>query len=212
MSQAGLLFITTPNADQLAIDCVLLHLRDWEFGSEGNWDTFHIVRTKDVEAFKTLITDNNVTATTPPHPEDCLNMWQASSLSEVESFMLNVSNRYHGTADSKISTSNFILLDSKRLEEKTCIVGEHHYDGEANTWIDAFNKVRVPWQEVHSMWANLDVGNMPFEEFCVDEEGCDEDHWWRWDDSENGPSLGLSEELRAMREDAIQKMKEKGAA
>lgn len=203
--------MTTPNADHKAINRLLLHLRDWEFGHEGTWDSFHIVPTKDLDTFKTSLTSSNVTPTIPPYPVDASNEWQNSTLEEIESFVLRL-NKSEGLEQSLVNNSVYILLDEKGLADKTCIVGERKFDNETDEQMDAFDKARVPWEEVHTMWANLDIANMNFDDYCDDDEGCDENFWWRWDASENGAALGLDDDKKAMRDGVIRRLEEDGHA
>ena len=114
-----------------------------------------------------------------------------------------------GTEGSEFNI--YILVDEKSMQDKTCIVGERRFDDETEQRVDAFNKIRVPWDQVHSVWANLDISNMDFLDFCVDEE-VGEDGWGVYDDSEDGPGLTLDEEKRLLREEAIKALEDEGKA
>ena len=78
--------------------------------------------------------------------------------------------------------------------------------------MDVFSKVRVPWEEVTSMFVNLDIANMDFEDFCNEEHGDDEDNWFSWNSSEFGAALGLDEDELAKRGEAIKKLEDEGKA
>ena len=189
----------------------MLHLRNWEFGVERTWDDFHLVPTKAANKFKTSLNSGDVHATTPPCPEDASNEWQNSALDEVESFVLTIDNDYESDGRT-VNTSIYILLDSKGLEDETCIVGERRFDDETGEHVNAFNKVRVPWDDVHIMWANLEIANVGFEEYCDQIQGCDEEFWWRWVELKKGSVLGLDDERQEMKDEAFRKLEEEGKA
>jgi hypothetical protein len=205
MSAAGLLFITAPAADHKVINRLVLHLRDWQNGEDPEWDVFHVVSRKDPELYKSLTTSGDVNPTQPPCQEDLSNEWQNSTLEEVEAFVLSLK-------DGHINTSIYVLLDEKGLEDKTCIVGERRFDDETEEQMDVFNKARVPWEEVTSMFVNLDIANVDFEDFCNEENGDDEDNWFTWNSSEFGAALGLDEDELAKRGEAIKKLEDEGKA
>ncbi len=212
MANSGILFVTAPGADYKVINRLLLHLRDWEYGEEETWDGFHVVSKKDPELFRSLIASENVEPTEPPCLEDVSNEWHNSTLEEIEAFVFAL-NEPSDTNEAHLGeTSVFLLLDEKGLQDKTCIVGERRYDDETDERTDFFNKVRVPWEECQVMWANLNIANMNFDDFCDDEVGEDENHWYTWDDSETGAALGLKGDKLAMREDAIKKLEDEGKA
>jgi len=81
------------------------------------------------------------------------NVWRGASVAEVEAYVLELA----GDESIKgVQTGIYILVDDKGLQNRTCVVGERRYDVEAETTSDDFNKVRVPWNQVYSMWCNLD--------------------------------------------------------
>lgn len=210
MSAVGLLFVTAPSADNKAINRLLLHLRNWNFGGD---DTFHIVPTKDMATFKSALESGSVDPTDPPCPDDITttHQWQNASLEEVESFVLNLDNS-NLPDEVNANVGIYVLLDDKGLQDKTCIVGERAWDDEAENRLDVYEKARVPWEEVHAMWANLDIANMNFDDFCDQDQGRDENYWWRWEDSEIGAGIGIDEGARPLRDEALKKLEFEGRA
>ncbi|KAK6064528.1 hypothetical protein SCUP515_11716 [Seiridium cupressi] len=141
-------------ADAKLINRLLLHVRDWEFGDEDSWDVHRILRTKDEASAGELPVD------APLVIESLENQWEGLCLEEVEKLM---------------------LLKMMGKEAQTLIVGHRAINPDRDTlWLPEYNKVRVPWQEVHGMWVNLDVANMDFEAFCNDEIGAGENRWWAY--------------------------------
>ncbi|KAK9420705.1 hypothetical protein SUNI508_00796 [Seiridium unicorne] len=164
----GKLIITAKGADAKLINRLLLHVRDWEFGHEDSWDMHRILRTKDEASAGELPLD------APPVIESLENQWEGLSLEEVEKLMLLKD-------DGKGSTSLFLVLDDNGRQDQTLIVAHRALNLDGDTfWLPEYNKVRVPWQEVHGMWVNLDIANMDFEAFCDDEIGAGENRWWAY--------------------------------
>ena len=126
-------------------------------------------------------------------------------MDEVESFVLNIDNA-RSSIGGRVNGTLYLLFDSQGLEDKTCIIAQRRYDGEIDKHIDAFDKVWAPWDDINLMWTNLDIGNMNFDEWCVD-RGCDKDFWWRWKGIE---LLEMDKDKRATKEEDIKKFEEEG--
>lgn len=209
MSAAGLLFITAPEVDKKTINRVLIHLRDYEFSDEGDRDDFHIVSTRDAEALKTAITNGEIRSTKPPVSDETnTTVWQNATLEEVEAFMLPIIKHFYEISTDS-SPNNPFILDSQGLTEKTCIVIDRQLDEneDSSRPQDTFNKVRVPWKEVHSVWANLDISNMDFEDYCDEEQGANGEGWWRFNyesfpEEEDGFEEARTKDIEKMEERA----------
>lgn len=174
----GMIVITAKGADAKLVNRLLLYLRDWEFGEEGSWDAHRILRTIDEASTDQLPCDE-------PPVEDLgagklqaqnlwENKWEGLPVEEVEKIML-AKDDGHG------STSLFLLLDDKGWQDQTIIVAHRAMSPEEDVlWLPEYNKVRVPWYQTHSMWCNLDIANMDFEDFCDYKVGADENRWWKY--------------------------------
>nr|OQO27152.1 hypothetical protein B0A51_05147 [Rachicladosporium sp. CCFEE 5018]OQO28594.1 hypothetical protein B0A51_05413 [Rachicladosporium sp. CCFEE 5018] len=64
------------------------------------------------------------------------------------------------TAAFRVRTTLFLVIDDEGLEADEVVL------------------LRVPIEEAHTMFVNLDVANMDFEDFADGDEGADEDGWW----------------------------------
>lgn len=165
MSSNKLIVVTAEEADLKIINRLLLNLRDWEFGDEEIWDHCTILRTLNDVTNESHETDK------PPLQEFPNIEFRGKSVQEVESLMLTKSK------EGVHAASLFLILDSEGVEQGTIIIAERAInssedamDDDRNLYLDRYNKVRVPWIEAHSMWCNLDISNMGFEEYCQDDD------------------------------------------
>ncbi|KAI1879207.1 hypothetical protein JX265_002161 [Neoarthrinium moseri] len=176
--QAGKIVITTKGVDAKLINRLLLYVRDWEFGFEGSWDRQRILRTRDEVFAADLPVDippvHDVGDGRAAASESFENQWEGLSIEEVEKYMLS-----HDEGGD--NTSLILVLDDKGRHDQTLIVAMRAYNPDEDTlYLPEYDKVRVPWQEVHSMWTNLDMANMNFDEFCDEEIGADGNRWWTY--------------------------------
>lgn len=164
------IIVTAKDIDTKLINRALLTLRDWEFGEEPLWDTWKIVRTK--EAATQLPDMRDVDK--PPFQDFQQTEWQGVSIEEVEEFMLR-----KGKEGGQ--TSLFAVLDDKGVQDETIIIVKRRInpDAEKFLWLDEYQKTRLPWIEAHSMFCNLDLANMDFEDF-VDEESRNSQGWYTY--------------------------------
>ncbi|EMC98702.1 hypothetical protein BAUCODRAFT_30977 [Baudoinia panamericana UAMH 10762] len=63
------------------------------------------------------------------------------------------------------------------MNDSTCILGQQKNEGvDGNCKASVtFGRTRLPYVEAYSMWCNLDIANMDFEDFIVYEGELDED-------------------------------------
>lgn len=210
----GLLFVTAPEADYKAINEILLHLRDWEYG--GGADRFRLVTTKnayDLDGPATPLRPRTQAAdeTSPRLSSDLDNTWAGAALEDVEAFCLDLA-RDTSEQSNRYNSSLYVVVDSTDLQARSCILGERAVDEEAEefTWLDSFNKMRIPWDKLYLTWCNLDIANMNFEEFTQEEEDGGEgvDGWFTFKDISDGDDL--SEDNRRKRDREIQRFRDKG--
>lgn len=195
---SGKIIVTATGVDNKILNRLLLHVRDWEFGEEDEWDRQRILRTRDEATAKDLEED------VPPLPAGGLeNQWEGLSMEEVEKIMRLKDNKSG-------RTSLFMVLDDQGVRDETLVVVQRAIDWESEDtlYLDDYNKVRVPWQEVHSMWCNLDIANMSFEEFCLEEDP-PEDHWWTYKSIEEE---GHYDEYTEERDATIKELEKLGQA
>lgn len=152
----------------------------------------------------------SIRETSPPVPPSITddNAWKGVSIKDIEAFMLSISDP-HAPSPGYENTLWF-CVDDKGLADGTCIVAERHCDLDAEPieYTDRWDKVRVPWGEVSLMQANLEIGNMAFEEFCGGDEP-DAERWWV-----KGEELGedISVENAGKRREAIEEFERCGQA
>lgn len=215
----GLLFVTAPEADHKVINRLLLHLKDWEYGSG---DRFRLVTSRSAEHLaseaSTPGTPAPAPATSAPVDPDLANEWAGAGLADVESFCLALDKS--GGESAKLTPFNshlFVVLDADGLRDKTCVLAERVIDWEADPieYPEAFNKARVPWYQIYLSWCNLDIANIGWDELMdgeqvADGEGEEGSRWWVYDDEESGEYL--SDENRELRDAEIERMRSEGRA
>jgi hypothetical protein len=166
---AGLLFVTAPEADFKIINHALLCMRDWD-ESDGSLDAFKLITDKAA-----IRTDNDGT----PIPLKSLpeNAWSGAKLQDIEAYCMQLGKG----EDEQKGASLFVTIDSAGLKTETCILGSMPDDDPESpgTFPGRYDKVRVPWDDVYTIWCNLDIANMNFEEFVEEEEG-DEQGWFTY--------------------------------
>jgi hypothetical protein len=226
---AGLLFVTAPEADYKTINLLLLHLRVWEHDLD---DQYRFVTTKkayDLEISPVIFPDGskNMGETSPPLDSSLENAWAGNTIEDVEGFCLDLC-RVNEKDDNGMKPNNdgnmFIIVDSQALEKREVVLAsrasiwEGHNDDEYVA-LDKFMKMRVPWEALWTVWINLDLANVNWEEFTEDgytEDGDEreigrdsspEDCWYAYRSSGDED---ISEKDRKRRDDSINRMREKG--
>jgi hypothetical protein len=200
----GLLFVTAPEADYKLINLMLLHLRDWEYGSG---DRFTLVTSKNAHDL-----ESNTVETSPPLSSSSLdNAWAGAALEDVEGFCMDLA-RDEENLKRNLDASLYVVVDSTGAQAHSCILGLRACDAEAEEVIqlDCFDKMRIQWEKLYSPWCNLDIANMDFEDFTQEGEdgGGREDGWFTFKDVMEGDDL--SEENRGKRDREIQCLRDAG--
>lgn len=203
------LFIITSSAEHKIVNRLLLHLRDWEYGEDPSWDTFHLITTNSLPA-----ADSECTK--PPITESDLsnNIWANKSISDVESFIISERNKEAKETDLNLDT--FVILDEQGVKDGTIILLDSPYNDDEDKKDEKFNKVRLPWEKAYIMWCNLDIANMDFDDF-VEEDN--EGEWFTYsaflphdnDDTQKIYDESASQ-VKEKREKAIADLEEKGMA
>ncbi|KAK6396848.1 hypothetical protein LTR95_019515 [Oleoguttula sp. CCFEE 5521] len=169
---AGLVVITTaPHLKSL--NRALTLLRDWEY-NEGE-PNFRVVITRN--AYELGSPDKPLAPTELPLPTPFDNAWKAAPLDDVEAYMRDV-HRCLPESRFRVRTTLFLVIDDEGLEADEVVLCTRDYNLEMHDYGEKFRRVRVPIEEAHTMYVNLDVANMDFEDFVDREEEADEDGWW----------------------------------
>jgi hypothetical protein len=145
------------------------------------------------------------------------NDFVSKSLAEINSF---IRANEDALSAIDISSGNWLIIDQKGLETSTCLVCEQVYNsGEENGGegepghTSEFRACRLPYEEAHGMFANLDIANMGFEEFVDEDAGEQADGTWKW--SSFGPRTDDAEEKtesEVKREKVLQELRDNGHA
>lgn len=177
MSSNKLIVVTAEEADLKIINRLLLNLRDWEFADDDDddtWDHCTILRT-----LGDIMKESHETDKPPIHELPNIE-YRGQSIQEVESLMLAKAK------EGEHAATLLLILDSEGIDQGTIIIAERAInssedvmDDDQSLYLNRYNKVRVPWMEAHSMWCNLDISNMGFEEYCEDDESAS-DGWFTY--------------------------------
>lgn len=109
----------------------------------------------------------------PPVQEFSATEFQGKSVQDVEGIVLS---KHKAGA----RTSLFLILDDNGVRDETIIVAKraiNPVEGQ-ELYLDVFNRARVPWIETHSMWCNLSIANMDFEDFVIESPRADGKRRW----------------------------------
>lgn len=164
-----LLYVTAPRLDHKLFNYIILHLRDWEFGSP---EYLKLVTTKNAYNLEPSPEDSSVLEPSKtPVPVDIENAWGGAALEDIEAFTNDV-GRAQPEDTRPVDTSFFMLIDEEGIEHENCVFAERHIDWntEPPQDLESFRKVRVPWSDVPSIWANLSAGDVSFEEMADERE------------------------------------------
>ncbi|KAF7196931.1 hypothetical protein HII31_01849 [Pseudocercospora fuligena] len=201
MSTSGPVFVTASTVGFKNLNRFLLGVHDWEYGSGAR---FSIVDSKNAYEVAERYKDG-VEPVEPGHftEDNFESPWSGLSIKDVEAFCIDAAK-----TTEREEPSLFLILDDQGIQDETVIIAQRHF-GEDDKYTNVFDKVRMPWQGVYSMWCNLDIANMDFEDFCEGDEA-DEDGWWEANDF--GKSVGddMSDENRELKDKMLRELQEAG--
>ncbi|KAI7241463.1 hypothetical protein KC330_g505 [Hortaea werneckii] len=204
----GMLFVNSATSDFKQLNRLLVYLSDWEYGS---FDSFHLVTTKEPqdlnEPGEGFEYPHDVEPTHPGLDADPPNAWKGASIAEVEEYVLRVAN---GSVRKGVNMSIYLLWDDRGVEEHSVIVGERRFDDDSDKLTNDFDKLRCPWDCAYTMWCNLDISNMDFEDFTDQDVGRDEDGWYKYSLEDLPPDI--SEENEQKRRETLEKLEREGKA
>jgi hypothetical protein len=108
---------------------------------------------------------------------------------------------------------NWVIIDQHSLESSSCILAQREFDGEEMKYEDRFRAVRLPLTRAWSMYANMDIANMGFEDWIDEDVGLQEDGTYKWIGPWPGTNEGenkLDREIDAKREACLKIAKDLG--
>lgn len=158
---SGYLFVTAPGVDYKAVNLLLHELSNWSY-NDGESD-FKVISTKNAYDFERPAGSYRLDVTPPTLDSTFNNAWAGSSLKDVEDFCLDAIRAEDSGADGP---SLFVIVDTAGFEGRNAIVVERAMAEEDEDFkeLDSFVKMRIPWDEVNSAWANLSIANISFDE------------------------------------------------
>lgn len=159
---AGLLFVTSPNADYKAVNLLLHNLRDWVY-SDGDM-SFHLVTTKNAYDLELPEGKHMLDSTPPALDSTFYNAWAGDGLKDLEEFCLDI---VKSSKNDEVGASLFVVVDDAALAKNEAIIVERAVgeDEDGNfVMLDSFLKMRVPLEETYPVWCNLSVANSDFDE------------------------------------------------
>ncbi|KAK6439492.1 hypothetical protein LTR95_004294 [Oleoguttula sp. CCFEE 5521] len=195
---AGLLFITA-STDLKRLNRALTFLRDWEFG-DGEF-VQKVITTRN--AYELDTPDKSLEATEVPLPEDFDNAWTDAPLADVEGYMRDC-HRSLNESVYRVNMSLFLVLDEEGLGKGEIVLCHRDWSLELDDYEDEFRKTRIPLEQAHAMYANLEVSNMEFESFVEDGEGEGVGGWWTYRPIDG---VKIEEDVIAQREAEIEKLR-----
>lgn len=154
-------------------------------------------------------------ATKPPVLDFTNNEWAGKSIATIEAFALLHSRPEHA---ENLTFSLPVIVDEQGLRDKTCILMERVIiwnDGvdddptKGVEYPDRFNKLRLPWEQVWEVFANLDISNMDFEDYVDEEAGLTGDGCSKFNKE---ATEGMDNQSIAARDAALKALEDSGHA
>ncbi|KAJ7291244.1 hypothetical protein C8J57DRAFT_1271938 [Mycena rebaudengoi] len=191
MSGQWPVFLTASRPSPKALTRALFLLQDFEFTETGDDSSWTLVTSKT--------TLSELTKPTPlPVPDFAVNEFAGMSLDDVNAF---VRANEAGLKAMELRTGNWVCEQFYNDDEE-----EEEEIPEDERLTSEFRAVRCPYEEAWSIFCNLDIANMAFEDFVDEEEGVQEDGAWRWGLIDTNEKL----EVEAKRQEALKKLQDLG--
>ncbi|KAE8153430.1 hypothetical protein BDV25DRAFT_27931 [Aspergillus avenaceus] len=198
------IFITAPNATPKQINKALIELDDYEYGASSSWVVVH-----------TSEPPITPTASIPPLaiPEltSTTNFFAGKAPQDVHAYVQDPATRSL-FSDRDLTTYHWVAIDEKGLGEETCLLAQYEEGREpdADGEVREFKMCRIPWASAWSMFCNLDLANMDFEEWVEEDVGPVEEDFgaWKWVGPFSGGSV--DEEAVSKRKDRLATAEKEG--
>ncbi|KAK1145739.1 hypothetical protein N8T08_003977 [Aspergillus melleus] len=206
-------FITAPTVSVRQIHKALLSLEDYEYGCHHSWTLFHSPSHLDEDDTHDL-TEHSI----PPLDLDGAETLDASNNAfagktpdEIYAFIQASEEKM---SDNDLTTGNWLIVDERGFRTETCLVCSLNDLDEEDEEEDEYEErdrsrflmARLPWVESWSMFTNLDLANMGFEEWVDEEKGKDADGEYTW----VGPFSEVDQEVVKKREAALEEARKEG--
>lgn len=146
----------------------------------------------------------------PPMALPTRNFFANKSLANINSF---VRSNEAEMDDLKILTEQWVVIDQEGLGNETCIVMHQDLDEKTMEKLNTFSALRISCSQAHAMMANLDVGNMDFEEWADMGAGVQADGLYKWvgPPKEADPEdVELEKDIEMRREAALKSLRDSG--
>ncbi len=182
-----------------------LLLRDFEFTADPIADSSWVLLTS------LTLPDESPTPTSIPLNDISQNDFANSSFSDINAFVRSHEAKFKALA---LTTSNWLIIDQKGLDTSTCLVVEQVYDSEYTNeegrMTDDFRAARLPYTEAWSMYCNLDIANMDFEDWVDEEAGVQRDGAYLWVGPFPGDDDKTSADTEVKREATLKALRDLG--
>ncbi|KAJ7123563.1 hypothetical protein C8R44DRAFT_735208 [Mycena epipterygia] len=181
-------FVTAPRASSKALNRAFLLIQDFEFSVYPDDSTWALLTSKELP-------ETPPTPTRLPLPDiSGTNDFAAMPFAEINAFV-----RTHDTGlqDLDFSTGNWVIIDNQGLETSTCLLCEQYYNS---------------GEEAHSVFVNLDIANMGFEDFVDEDAGQQEDGSWKWASFPPDTDAKEKSEADIKRDEALRELRDGGHA
>ena len=130
------------------------------------------------------------------------NAWAGASLSTIETFVQGAWDFLESIEINALDRTLYLVIDDEGFQDQTCIVAERNTNFEEKpsgeckahrSGVHDYNRVRMPWSRATSMFNNLAIANIGFEDFIEDSNGANfnsptvdgQGRWWTADDEES---------------------------
>lgn len=175
--------LTTRDSLYQILNRYFLHLLDWEFSDDAFEDSRYVLITSPT------LPDKIHSPSIPPIQLSGKNDFADSSLDQIYSFM---SSRKSDIEALGLDQALWLIIDQQALDSLTCILVEEGlgHDPETGDQIEGggYQAIRMPCEATYSMFCNLAIGNMGFEDFVDEEAGKGPDGLFSPNDVLSGPS------------------------
>jgi hypothetical protein len=155
-----------------ALNKAWILLQDFEFtdsDDEGSWVLLTSTDLPGVLPKPTRL----LTVTEPIHDQGLAD----STFDEIGIFVRDNATQL---ANLNITTYNWIIIDQTGLDSSTCILVHRLYNEGKKEIGHDFNAIRIPFTEAWSMFTNLDIANMDFEDWADMDAGVQGDGAYKW--------------------------------
>ncbi|KAF2671668.1 hypothetical protein BT63DRAFT_176896 [Microthyrium microscopicum] len=165
-------FLTATNVEPKILNKAWILIQDYEFTDPEDEPSFILLTSANLPD-STPKGVRQFTTTTPIADNDLADL----SMDKLRDLIQSKISKFQ---DLNITTENWVMIDQTSLESEQCILVNRIYDDEAEEISWEIQALRIPLTEVYSMYANLDIANMDFEDWVDEDTGVQEDGTYKW--------------------------------